>query len=671
MDLPDPDGPASATSSPGSTRSETSCSTSTRPVARAVPVADLDQLERGHDSSSGARRRTPSPPISTITRRDGNRSSTVRRQLEPAGRVDDAAVVSRRVVSLESTPWRSRSSRSARCMIRSSWLLITTAAPAAAAREQRVDDQVGVGVVELGGRLVGDDQGGRADQGERDGEPLLLAAGQRRRAGGRPGARARPRRAPRPGGRPSAPRQAADLAELVDGAQVREDRLRRALRHEADPAPAQRAQLPGGGRADVAAEHGEPAGARPVAGAQQREQAALAAAGRAGDDGQHAGHAPPARCRAGRGSRRSPSGRPSPGPRRSPPGRSGGLSLRHEAPPQGVGAAPAGRRAARRAARSPTRTPTSTTTSATSGRGRVSGGIGGGRVDRSSGRAPAPRRRARRRRRPSRRRTPTSQAGSGPARASRSPSGRAARRRPRRGRPAASASTSAAGHGEHEHHDAEREDVPRRPGRGDQPAADRAPRRRSPRPRRSRRRRRRGRARRSPAVRSDQTARGERAGVAAAARPRGAGRRSAARSRNSLPALMITVTSAVSDSEPGERRHDADDLERDLELGAEVERALVARRPGRCRRPGSPAAPCALPASSGSSARPASRSPEAPQSATSAKVSRVDRHHRLVAERRAAVRRRAATRSSCPSAGGVIGRRPSAGRGSPRRPRSS
>ena len=145
------------------------------------------------------------------------------------------------------------------------------------------------GRVELGGRLVGEQQRGLIDQGQRQGQPLLLTAGQPPGPAVRGPGQADPVQQlagpPAPGPGP-APRRGLGEQQIAERALVRQQVPRRVLQQQADlahPEPGQR----------TAAEPGQPvavdlhpAGGWPQQPGQVPEQGGLARPGRA-EQGDH------------------------------------------------------------------------------------------------------------------------------------------------------------------------------------------------------------------------------------------------------------------------------------------------------------------------------------------------------------------------------------------------
>jgi hypothetical protein len=136
-------------------------------------------------------------------------------------------------------------------------------------------------VVELGGRLVGDQQSRWPDAGRGHREALLLAAGHGGGPGARPGRQlhlGEGRRdvaghAPQPG----------HLLDLPTGVQLRKEAVGRPLGDPADLPAAQALQLPAGQARHQASLVPQLAAGGPLPQRQHRQQGGLAAAGRASD----------------------------------------------------------------------------------------------------------------------------------------------------------------------------------------------------------------------------------------------------------------------------------------------------------------------------------------------------------------------------------------------------
>ena len=145
---------------------------------------------------------------------------------------------------------------------------------------EQLHQPLGLHVVQVAGRFIGQQQVGPADHRARDRHPLLLAAGQFRRP------RARLLRQPHPAqhlahvGADLAFRPAGDAQRqrhVVERRQVRQQA--EVLEHHAD-APAQPRQQPALGGLDVGAEQRQPAAGRPDRQVHQPQQAGLAGARR-------------------------------------------------------------------------------------------------------------------------------------------------------------------------------------------------------------------------------------------------------------------------------------------------------------------------------------------------------------------------------------------------------
>ena len=173
--LPEPDGPTSAVIAPDGQLERRRIDRGDDLTAAVIPLGHVDDADGAHGSSTVNVRRSASQE--TRARRSGKWTRTsggswirpawsITASSVPAS-VTDAIEPSRRV-----TTWSTRSST------RGSWVATRTVMPSFARPLDGVEDPVGADRVELGGRLVGDDDRRRTDGPAGERQALLLAAGQ-------------------------------------------------------------------------------------------------------------------------------------------------------------------------------------------------------------------------------------------------------------------------------------------------------------------------------------------------------------------------------------------------------------------------------------------------------------------------------------------------------------